>query len=132
MYTVKEVAQKLKMNEHTIRYYSDEGLIPMLKRNKNNVRLFDDEAINCLITIRHLRNTGMSLEDIKAYIMLCLDGEQTIKQRHDIIAKQLEIAREQVQEAQLRLNYLEIKVANYQDIITKNSLDYMNLIKKEL
>ena len=30
MYTVKEIAKCLNMTEHTIRYYTDMGLVPTL------------------------------------------------------------------------------------------------------
>jgi DNA-binding transcriptional MerR regulator len=42
MYTVKEVAQKTNLTVHTIRFYTDKGLIPNVQRNKNNARLFEE------------------------------------------------------------------------------------------
>lgn len=39
MYTVKEVAKLLGLTEHTIRYYTDKGLVPTIQRDKNNIRL---------------------------------------------------------------------------------------------
>lgn len=35
MYTVKEIAKLLDMTEHTVRSYTDMGLVPSLKRDKN-------------------------------------------------------------------------------------------------
>lgn len=46
MYSVKEVAKLLDLTEHTVRYYTDKGLVPNIKRDKNNNRLFDDKSIN--------------------------------------------------------------------------------------
>jgi hypothetical protein len=46
MYTVKEVAKLLNMTEHTVRYYTDMGLVPSLKRDKNGNRLFDEKSKN--------------------------------------------------------------------------------------
>ncbi|WP_243151275.1 MerR family DNA-binding transcriptional regulator [Clostridium butyricum] len=43
MYTIKEIAYILNMTEHSVRYYSDMGLIPSLKRNSNGNRIFDEE-----------------------------------------------------------------------------------------
>jgi len=34
----------------------------------------------------------MSIEDIKRYINLCLEGESTIKERYNIMVKQRDIA----------------------------------------
>jgi Predicted transcriptional regulators len=52
MYTVKEIAKLLDMTEHTVRYYTDMGLVPSLKRDKNGNRLFDEESKNWLIGIK--------------------------------------------------------------------------------
>lgn len=46
MYTMKEVVKLLDMTEHTVRYYTDKGLVPNVQRNKNNTRIFDDQSIN--------------------------------------------------------------------------------------
>jgi len=126
MYTVKEVAARLGLTEHTIRYYTDKGLVPMVKRDQNNNRLFDDEAVNCLIGIRNLRATGMPLESVKAYIMLCMEGEDTAEERRQIIVRQRDIAKQQVEEAKTRLDYLEKKVALYEKIVNKQMPDNMN------
>jgi DNA-binding transcriptional MerR regulator len=88
MYTIKETAKLMEMTEHTLRYYTDKGLVPTVKRDKNNNRLFDDESINWLTGIKYLRASGMSIEAIKEYIDLCLEGDSTIEQRYQIILKQ--------------------------------------------
>ena len=72
MHSVKEVASMLDMTEHTVRYYTDKGLVPNLKRDHNNNRLFDEAALNWLLCVKHLRHCGMSVDDIKRYIGLCL------------------------------------------------------------
>lgn len=72
MYTVKEIAELLDLTSHTVRYYSDKGLVPNEQRDKNNNRLFDDESINWLTGVKYLKQCGMSVEDIKTYVDLCL------------------------------------------------------------
>lgn len=44
MYTLKQACQILNLTEHTIRYYTDIGIVEV-KRDKNNHRLFDEQAI---------------------------------------------------------------------------------------
>ncbi|WP_294468365.1 MerR family transcriptional regulator [uncultured Anaerofustis sp.] len=130
MYTVKDVSKKLNLSEHTIRYYTDKDLIPSVKRNKNNVRLFDEESINWFIGIKCLKDCGMSIEDIKKYIDLCLEGDSTVEERFDIILKQKEIAERQLEEAKDRLIYLENKVKHYEDIMNGDIPDNTNPQKK--
>ncbi|EPZ40685.1 MerR family DNA-binding transcriptional regulator [Alicyclobacillus acidoterrestris] len=45
MYTVKKVTKMLDLTEHTVRYYTDKGLVPSVQRDINNNRLFDDESL---------------------------------------------------------------------------------------
>ena len=126
MYTVKEVAKQLNLSEHTIRFYTDKGLVPMVTRDKNNIRLFGEDAINCLTAIKCLRDTGMPLEAIKHYIDLCLEGDDTIPMRQQIIIRQRNEAKLQLEEAQKRLDFLNKKVEIYDQIVSQKIPDTMN------
>lgn len=126
MYTVKEVAQLLDLTEHSVRYYTDKGLVPSLQRDKNNNRLFDDESINWLKGVRNLRHSGMSVEAVKNYIDLCLEGDSTIPQRYEIILEQKAAAQAQLEEAQRISKFMEEKATNYRDILNQVVPDNMN------
>ncbi len=117
MYTVKEVSKLLDLTEHTVRFYTDKGLVPSVQRDKNNNRLFDQESINWLIGVKYLKQVGMSVEDIKSYVDLCLEGNSTIQERYEIIMKQKEIAQAQLEESKRTVKYMEEKLDHYQDII---------------
>lgn len=127
MYTVKEIAKLLDMTEHTIRYYTDMGLVPSLQRDKNGNRLFDEESKNWLIGIKNLRGSGMYIQAIKDYVSLCLQGESTIEIRYEIILEQKKKLEEQLREMNERYQYIENKVNWYQDIMNHRIPDASNL-----
>ena len=81
MYIVKEVAELLGVSVHTVRYYDDKGLIPGTKRNAANQRLFDDMEVEWLFVSLTLKNTGLSLKDVKHYIELYGQGDSTLPER---------------------------------------------------
>ena len=83
-YTVKQIAELMGMSEHTIRYYTDLNLLPV-KRDSGNRRVFDEESINWLMGIKCLKGCGMSIEDIKRYGDLCLQGDETLAERREIM-----------------------------------------------
>ena len=85
MYTVKDVAQKTNLTEHTIRFYTDKGLVPNIQRDKYNNRLFDEESLNWLIRVKYLKDCGMSIKDIKHFVDLYLEGNSSIPLRYEII-----------------------------------------------
>lgn len=126
MYTVKEVSALLGVSQHTIRFYTDKGLIPSVKRDKNNNRLFDEESLNWMTAIKCLKECGMSLDAIKNYVDLCLDGDSTVLARYEIIQAQKVTAQEQLKEAQRRIDYLNHKLEHYQEIIKHHAPDDMN------
>lgn len=120
MYTVKEVAKLLELSEHTVRFYTDKGLVPNLQRDKNNNRIFNDESIKWLVGAKNLKKCGMSVQDIKKYVDLCLEGDSTIEERYQMILKQKEVALAQLEQAQLMAEFITKKEKRYLDI--KNAI----------
>lgn len=125
-YTVKEIADKMGMTEHTIRFYTDKGLLPC-SRDKNNRRVFDDESINWLKGIQCLRNCGVSIEDIKVYSDLCLsDSPDALQKRYQFMKEQRELAYQRLREAQELAAYMDAKVQHYEDILAGKRSDDTN------
>ncbi|MED4040965.1 MerR family transcriptional regulator [Niallia taxi] len=129
MHTVKDVAKLLGLTEHTIRYYTDKGLVPNVQRDKNNNRLFNDENINFLIGAKNLKKCGMSVDEIKYYVDLCLEGDSTIQERYEIILTQKEAALAQLEEAKQRADFMIKKELHYRDILNKIIPDDTNPAK---
>lgn len=125
MYTVKQVAEKLNITIHTVRYYTDQDLIPGVIRDKNNNRLFDEEALGWLMGVVFLKEGGMSIKQIREYVDLCLEGDSTIFERYEIIVQQYEQAQKRLEDAQKTVDYMENKVAYYNDLLKTNK-DEMN------
>lgn len=117
MYTVKEVAKLLDLTEHTVRFYTDKGLVPSIQRDKNNNRLFNDASVHWLTGAKRLKKCGMSVDDIKKYVDLCLEGESTVEERYAMIQKQKEVVFAQLEEVKSMAEYITKKEKHYQDII---------------
>jgi DNA-binding transcriptional MerR regulator len=126
MLSIKETAQLLEVSEHTIRYYSDRGLIPHLDRSQNNHRLFDEKSLNWLRGVINLRQSGMSVDSVKHYVDLCMIGDETIPQRLDIILEQKRLAEERLRVAQANVEYLTRKVELYQKSLSEGTKDPLN------
>lgn len=113
MYTVKQVAEILGISVHTVRYYDDEGLIPGTKRNSANQRIFDDDELEWLFVSVTLRKTGLSLAEIKRYIALYQQGDDTLKERYQIMSMQRERTLQEMENLELRLAVLDKKLEHY-------------------
>ncbi len=130
MYTVKDVAKKLEVSEHTIRFWAKSGFFPFVKRNNNNIRLFEEKDLEWVRIVKCLRSVGIDNKSIKRYIELCIKGDSTIKERYDIIKKTKEKAQEQMSELENQLNLLNFKENYYVELIKNNSKDTWNPMNK--
>ena len=52
-YSVKEISEKLDISPHTVRYYSDKGLIPTVQRDKHVVACLQHQSVYTLSNITH-------------------------------------------------------------------------------
>lgn len=122
MYTIKEVAEKMDISEHTLRFWAKSGFFPFLTRNDNNVRMFSENDLNWVRIVKCLRSVGTQTKDVKRYIDLCIIGDSTIKERYQIILDTKTKALEQMNELKKQLELLDYKENFYKNLI-KNHLE---------
>ena len=108
-YTVCEVAKRLKLSPHTIRFYGKEGLLTFGDRDQNGNRVFKESDFERLFIIASLKRAGMTINQIRDFTILCDQGDSTIAQRLKIILEQREAVEEQITELQDALDVLKYK-----------------------
>lgn len=86
-YTIGELAKKMRLTTHTLRYYDDEGLLRHVKRAPNGRRVFTEKDVVMLNTIECLKKAGMSIHDIRQYIDWCDEGFPSVEKRYELFAK---------------------------------------------
>ena len=109
LYTVGEMAKKLGVAPSTLRYYDQEGLLPFVERSSGDVRVFKDSDYEWLQVIGCLKKTGMQLKDIKLFIEMAMQGDETIEPRLALITKQKAAVQVQIAELEETLRTLEFK-----------------------
>lgn len=108
-YTVGEMAKRLGVAPSTLRYYDQEGLLPFVERSEGGIRVFKEGDYEWLQVIGCLKKTGMQLRDIKTFIEMAMQGDQTIELRLALITKQKESVKAQIAELEETLRTLEFK-----------------------
>ncbi len=93
MYTMMQVCRQLDMTYQTLKYYCNEGLIPNVKRDSNNRRIFDEKDVKWIKDLTCLKKCGMSIQEMKEYLQLCLQGTSTIIPRKEMLRKKQEALR---------------------------------------
>lgn len=63
--TIGQLARRTGVPVRTIRFWSDEGVLPETDRSSGNYRRYDGRAVARLDLVRTLRELGMGLDDIR-------------------------------------------------------------------
>ena len=130
MYTLKQACQILNLTEHTIRYYTDIGIVEV-KRDKNNYRVFDENDIAWINSLSCLKNCDMTINEMKEYLQLCLKGEETIPERQRILEKKLKKLEHKVQKINESIDFIHWKQNFYEDVLNGKVKYFSNLIQKD-
>ncbi len=105
--TIKEVSEQYGITQDTLRYYERVGMIPRVTRSSSGHRDYQPEDLGWVELAKCLRNAGLTVEAIVAYVKLSLEGEDTVPDRLELLRQQREDLldqRRQIEEALARLD----------------------------
>lgn len=114
LYTVGEMAKLLGVAPSTLRYYDKEGLLPFVERSEGGIRMFKESDYEWLKIIECLKKTGMPLKDIRDFVYMVLEGDETIAERLALFKKQRETVLQKMSELQEMLDTLNYKCWFYE------------------
>lgn len=128
MYTMMQVCRELNMTYQTLKFYCNEGLVPNVKRDSNNRRIFDDRDVKWIKDLTCLKRCNMSIQEMKEYLELCLQGESTIHQRKEMLAKKQDALRASIKELENSVAYIDWKQNFYDEVLSGKRPYVSNLI----
>ncbi len=131
MYTMMQVCKEANMTYQTLKYYCNEGLVPNVKRDKNNRRVFDERDLKWIQDLVCLKKCGMSIQEMKEYLNLCLQGASTIPQRKEMLSQKQLHLRESIRELEDCISYIDWKQNFYDDVLSGKRPYVSNLIPVE-
>jgi len=132
MYTVKEVAEKMDVSEHTLRFWAKNGFFPFVTRNQNNIRQFSEDDLGWVRIVKCLRSIGTETKLVKRYINLCIAGDSTIPERYEIIKTTKAKALKQMEDLKNQLELLNYKEEHYKNLIENNLEDNWNPMNNKI
>lgn len=131
LYTMMQVCKQTNMTYQALKFYCNEGLIPNVKRDKNNRRVFDEHDIAWISSLICLKKCGMNIQEMKEYLAMCLQGEETIPQRKEMLARKQEALREKIKELEDSVAYIDWKQNFYDEVLAGKRPYESNLIPVE-
>jgi DNA-binding transcriptional MerR regulator len=113
-YSIGEFSKIVGVSEHTLRYYEKEGLIKV-NRDENNVRVYSDKDKLWVETLLHLKKSGMSLKDMKQFIMWGYMGDETMEERLALLKNHRQKVVEEFEKIRQSLEFLDTKINFYEN-----------------
>ncbi len=129
IYTMMQVCKEANLTYQTLKFYCNQGLIPHVKRDKNNRRIFDEKDLKWIKDLVCLKECGMSIQEMKSYLELCLQGQSTIPQRKEMLKKKQEALRSSIRELEDSVAYIDWKQNFYDEVLAGKRPYVSNLIQ---
>ena len=114
LYTVGEMAKLLGIAASTLRYYDQEGLLPFVERSCGGIRMFTEKDYGSLRVIECLKRSGLSIKEIKAFIAMAQEGDDSLEQRLELFRRRRKAVEQQIAQLQETLALLEYKCWYYE------------------
>lgn len=118
LYTVSEMAKILGIPASTLRYYDKEGLLPFVERSSGGIRMFTEKDHEWLKVIECLKQSGLSIKDIRNFISMVIQGdESSLAKRLTLFQARRDAVKKQIKDMQETLELLEFKCWYYEQAI---------------
>ncbi len=91
-YSISALSRKTGLSIHTLRYYEKEGLLRYVERTESGRRVYGEASMGCLLGVLCMKQAGMTLPQIKAFMDVTIEGVSTLPKRLEM----MEAAREQL------------------------------------
>ena len=121
--TIQRAAAETGVSRDTLRYYEKIGILPGIARSRSGHRRFSDDDMGWIKLVQCLRATGMPIEDLHAYAELVQQGDGTASERLRLLENHRRRIQEDMQELSTALELVERKIAGYDELIARTTLE---------
>lgn len=98
---INEISQLSGINQKTIRYYEEVGVLPEAQRNTNGYRKYSARDLERMVFIRRCRELQIPLKDLKLLVSIQANEQDSCAAIDQIIEQQRVNVRLKIQELEL-------------------------------
>lgn len=117
---IKEVSEKFQLPIPTLRYYEKIGLLDPVAR-VNGIREYQEADLERIEFILCMKESSLSLEDLKKYFDYYRQGTQTLPDRLALLEAHEKTTKEKMAKLQASLDYLHFKINLTKENIQKET-----------
>jgi DNA-binding transcriptional MerR regulator len=114
--TIAEVARRTGLTAYTLRYYERIGLIAAVPRAPGGQRRYASADMDLLDFLLRLRETGMSIQGMQAFVRLRNQGDASVGERREMLEEHLAEVQARVAALQQSMQALSLKIDHYRVI----------------
>jgi len=116
-FSIREVARLSGLPASTLRYYETIGLIHPIRRDSSSKhRAYGEQDVDFAVAIACLNATGMSIEDMRAYLKNRSQGAQAANEQVALLETQKRRLAEETHSLKLRQRYVDAKIAYWKAV----------------
>ena len=116
-YSIKEAAALTGLPATTLRYYEQVGVIaPVSRGASSGHRVYDEDDLDQLTAVSCLSATGMSLDDMRAYMANARRGAGAAAEQQSLLEQQRRHLAVEAERLVLRQRYVDLKIAYWQAV----------------
>ena len=121
--TIQQAAEKLGVSSHTLRYYEREGLLgSQISRNESGHRRYSQQSLLWVKLLLCLKQTGMSLVEIRAFAEMSRQGTVTTEERLFMLQRHEKTLSQHIGELQKAHSALQDKIERYEILLADESV----------
>jgi len=110
--TIQDVSRRSGLNEPTLRYYEQVGLIGPIERDPSSRhRRYREQDLDTLQALACLRAMGVGIEDMRTYQANRVRGREAASEQRDLLLRHAERVEAEIETLRTHLDYLRVKAA---------------------
>ena len=113
---ISEASARCGLSIDTIRFYERSGLLPVVDRGADGKRRFSAEDAEWLTLLASLRETGMSMKDMRHFADLYSRGNASIPERRRVLESHALLLDKRRQALERCAELLAYKLQRYDEI----------------
>jgi MerR family transcriptional regulator, aldehyde-responsive regulator len=119
--TPAEMAERTGVTIDTLRYYERENLLVNISRAESGHRRYSEDDVLWVEVLRCLRETGMTIEQLRRYCELGKQGDHTVPERTRQLVEHRTKVEEQIAALHRALELIDHKLDIYKAVHTAES-----------
>ena len=125
--TPAQMTERTGVSLDTLRYYEKEGLLDHVQRAPSGHRRYSTDDVLWVEVLRCLRDTGMTIEQLRHYCDLGSQGDTTRLDRKRILSDHRALVEARIAEWHRSLELIDHKLSFYADITLPETLPTTNM-----